>query len=257
MRKTLQRSLLWGRYINICIVLFIFIIKNLFFFKYLNYHYFVYIKQIPEAVATWKPPRTGQYPFGRKPWKMGIDVCGFSEGDEISLTLSICGDGQFTCEDGSCIPLVNRCDLRVDCPDESDEANCKLVALPDGYRTNIPPPSLIAGDPLSIKFSLNIVAFPAIKTQDLTFETMLQLKLSWQDVRLDYLNLKEDKTLNLLDKAAVDSIWTPRVFFSNAFGNLFTNLDQGSRVECIQQGNATAGGPDMPEESKFFTKLNM
>ena len=181
-------------------------------------------------------------------------MCGFNKGEEVSLALSTCGDGQYTCADGSCISLNQRCDLRVDCPDESDEAVCSLVALPNGYRTNIPPPSSIPGSPLPIFFSLNIVAFPAIKTQDLTFETMLMLRLKWKDLRVNYLNLKEDKTLNLLNPEAVDSIWTPRVFFANAFGNLFTNLNQGSRVECIQQGNATAGGPDMPEESKTKIK---
>lgn len=67
--------------------------------------------------------------------------------------------------------------------------------------------------------------------------------------RLNYINLKKDRTLNLLSQESKMGIWTPRVFFGNAHGNVFTNLNQGSRVECIQQGEPAVGGPHLPKES--------
>lgn len=169
-------------------------------------------------------------------------------GQTTSLTLSVCGQGQFTCTDGSCIDLIKRCDLRIDCKDLSDEATCSLVAIPPGYSSIIPPPHFTQNQALPIEFLLKIISFPNIATQDQTFTVTLELSLRWRDKRLDYHNLKEDRTLNLLSSKAVADIWTPQVFFSNAQGNKFTNLDQGSRVECVRGGDSYPGPPTLPEE---------
>lgn len=129
---------------------------------------------------------------------------------------------------------------------------CSLVDIPVGYRTFIPPPPPVPGEPLRITFDVNIIAFPNIATQDLTFTATLLPTLRWQDTRLNFLNLKADRTLNLLSREASASIWTPRVFFSNAQGNLFTNLGEGSRVECVREGPPTPGAPSLPEEGSVF-----
>lgn len=174
-----------------------------------------------------------------------------SPGQRANLTLSVCGHGQFTCMDGSCIDLAKRCDLRVDCNDNSDEAACSLVAIPPGYSPIIPPPHISQTESLPIEFLLKIISFPHIATQDQTFTTALELTLRWRDKRLDYHNLKEDRTLNLLSSKAVKNIWTPHVFFTNALGNMFTNLDQGSRVECVRGGDSYPGPPTLPDEGTY------
>ncbi|ROT63777.1 putative glycine receptor subunit alpha-2 [Penaeus vannamei] len=189
----------------------------------------------PTVTAWWTPAKDGLYPFGTRQW-----------------TLGICGEGEFTCADGICIDLDKRCDLRVDCLDQSDEMACSLVDIPVGYRTFIPPPPPVPGEPLRIAFDVNVIAFPNIATQDLTFTATLLPTLRWQDTRLNFLNLKADRTLNLLSREASASIWTPRVFFSNAQGNLFTNLGEGSRVECVREGPPTPGAPSLPEEVNVF-----
>ena len=188
------------------------------------------------------------YPFGSHMWTLGSKVCNKHDGEEVQLTISICGEGKFTCSDGSCINLRQRCDLRVDCPDQSDEARCSLVDVPLGYRTTIPPPTALDVGALPILFTINIISFPSIETEDLTFSTSLELKLRWQDTRLTYRNLKDDRSLNVLSQSSVSSIWKPRVFFSNARGNVFTNLDEGSRIECIRNGESVTGPPHLQEE---------
>lgn len=180
-------------------------------------------------------------------------MCNIAVGDSVNLTLSLCGDGKYTCADGTCINLTQRCDLRIDCPDFSDEARCSVVDIPQDYFTNIPPPPTVEGKPLSIYFAINIISFPSIATDDLTFVTSFELKLRWVDKRLNYLNLKDDLTLNVLTTESMKNIWIPKLFFSNAFGNVFTNVDQGSRIECIQEGESTVGGPHLSEEGKTFT----
>lgn len=201
-------------------------------------------------MATWTPIHEGLYPFGNQEWMLETEVCGIPSGGTVNLTLSVCGAGMFTCKDGTCISLKQRCDLRVDCADQSDESQCSIVDLPEGYHISIPPPASAENKTLPIYFTINIIAFPTIVTQDLTFVASMQLKLRWQDTRLNFLNLHDDRTLNLLSEEAVASVWTPRVFFRNARGNIFTNLERGSRVEGIRQGEARRGPPSRPEEGK-------
>ena len=45
------------------------------------------------------------------------------------MTLTKCSINEFTCNDGSCVPLENRCDLKPDCEDNSDEKLCKKVVI--------------------------------------------------------------------------------------------------------------------------------
>ena len=175
-------------------------------------------------------------------------MCGILEGSEVNLILSSCGREEFTCQDGCCIPLISRCDLRLDCPDDSDETGCSVVILPKGYNSDIPPPSEKVGEPLPIYFTINILTFPNIKTQELIFEAAFQLKLKWRDLRLNFKNLKNDQTLNELELKNVT--WSPSIFFKNAFGNMFTNLDKGSKIHCIPEADSIPGTLDLEEESK-------
>ncbi|XP_064113370.1 uncharacterized protein LOC135220010 isoform X2 [Macrobrachium nipponense] len=204
-------------------------------------------------MAWWKPPEEGVYPFGTHSWTLGSKVCNMIEGESVNLTISACGKGKFTCDDGSCIDLQHRCDLRVDCEDQSDEARCSLVGIPPGYRTTIPPPPAADTNSLPILLYVNIISFTSIETEALTFMTTLELKLRWQDTRLTYFNLKDDRSLNVLSQSSVEGIWKPRVFFSNAQGNVYTNLGEGSRIECVRDGDSIPGPPHLPEEVNLFS----
>ena len=64
----------------------------------------------------------------------------FCEGDKRQLlTLTKCLEDEFTCDDGSCVPIENRCDLKQDCEDNSDEKLCQKVVI-DGelfFKQNV------------------------------------------------------------------------------------------------------------------------
>ena len=44
-----------------------------------------------------------------------------------SLTLTTCFPNKFTCNDGTCVRINQRCNLVVDCPDKSDEKVVHIV----------------------------------------------------------------------------------------------------------------------------------
>ena len=49
------------------------------------------------------------YPIGRHSWKVTDRRCGsFGEAIAKPLTLTICKENEFTCDDGTCQPLENR-----------------------------------------------------------------------------------------------------------------------------------------------------
>ena len=60
-----------------------------------------------------------------------------------TFKLSGCLDDEFTCGDGQCINIKNRCDQIINCRDKSDEQGCQLLVLDDGYNKDIPPFTLV------------------------------------------------------------------------------------------------------------------
>ena len=58
------------------------------------------------------------YPMGLQRWNGEGDKCR-STGRYLLLTA--CTNDSFTCSDGSCIRIDQRCDQRVNCIDASDE----------------------------------------------------------------------------------------------------------------------------------------
>ena len=60
-----------------------------------------------------------------------------------TFKLSGCLEDEFTCADGQCINIDNRCDQIINCRDKSDEQDCQLLVLDHGYNKYIPPFTLV------------------------------------------------------------------------------------------------------------------
>ena len=76
------------------------------------------------------------------------------------LKLSGCKDAEFTCRDGQCVKMEERCDQIMHCRDKSDEKECSLLVLEDGYNQEVAPflfnKTRMEVDPVKIDVSTSI-----------------------------------------------------------------------------------------------------
>ena len=63
----------------------------------------------------------------------------FKDKEVQMIKFTSCKKGFFTCNDGVCIDMNQRCDQTAHCEDSSDEKNCKLVLMEENYNKNIAP----------------------------------------------------------------------------------------------------------------------
>ena len=161
--------------------------------------------------ATTKAPHK-TFTLGRHNWTIRGDKGCSRDGAEstIELKMSGCQGGNFTCNDGQCVNMNQRCDQLPDCRDESDEKNCKVLVLrEDGYNTNVPP--VISGiKKVNVSISIDLLKLVDIKEEDYSIEIQFSITLEWKENRATYENLKEDKTLNALSREDIRKLWLPK-----------------------------------------------
>ncbi|XP_066973211.1 uncharacterized protein [Macrobrachium rosenbergii] len=195
---------------------------------------------------------TPYYPMGRRWWVLEKVVCGQNPGSRRRLLLTPCQYNEFTCDDGSCIPHHERCDLKYDCRDNSDEALCHLVLKPDDYQEQLPPRSTQnSSDSLLIILLVSIETL-SVDTLAMTMEVSYELMLTWEDSRLQYLNLKVSNTLNILEDEAMSSLWTPEVSFINTNDNHHTRVDADATMMIDRRAETRTRDEAAPEEVDVY-----
>ena len=68
------------------------------------------------------------------------DKCTDGREDKIMrIKLTTCVAGMFTCDDGECIDIEERCDQTPNCNDKSDENICNMLVREDNYNKKVAP----------------------------------------------------------------------------------------------------------------------
>ena len=116
--------------------------------------------------------------------------------------------------------MEERCDQLRQCDDKSDEQNCKLLVLEDGYNKKVPP--LVANrkkieelELLPVKVSLTLQKVVAVEEGEYSVSFKFMITLEWRENRVTYQNLKNDSTNNMLSQEEVNILWLPRVIYWN------------------------------------------
>ena len=177
-------------------------------------------------------------------------------GPVLDIKLSTCSAGEFTCNNGQCIDLERRCDQTVNCKDESDEDHCKMIFMKDNYNKKI---SAFKYDektkeniPVSVKISMDIKKILKIEEVNHVFSVKFRLVMEWYDHRLNYYNLKEQRSSNSLSLKEVEKLWIPYIVFENSENSEATKSDPDSEVLITREGGFTSSGEEVIEERNIF-----
>lgn len=194
-------------------------------------HWVIEREDMPHLKAATNRRSELHYPVGKKTWHIYNDVC---EDSPIELKLTICKEGQFSCNDGSCIDLTNRCDLRFHCQDGSDEENCFPLILPGKYANSIPPPTLDNKEVNEISILVYILNILSINVETFHISLELYLRSSWIDSRLKFKNLKDDMSENNME-GLYGVIWTPEFNFLGPSNSSCDLTERKSAFSVIKQ----------------------
>ncbi|XP_071526299.1 uncharacterized protein [Panulirus ornatus] len=143
-----------------------------------------------------------EYPLGVHTWVITGDKC---SANKVEVLMSACGETQYTCHDGTCIAKAERCDLTANCPDQSDELNCRVVNTPISYSLDKPPPNKIL--PVPVRIFLEITSVRQVNIMGFKLVVDIILRFQWRDGRLTMKNLREDINMNKVQDP--ESLWIP------------------------------------------------
>ena len=204
------------------------------------------------------------YALGKHNWTIEGDryPCSAEGKDyDIQMKLTGCKADEFTCDDGQCIKMEERCDQMPQCGDESDEQNCKILVLQHGYNKEVPPIAMAGRKKqekklLPVKVSLTLQKVIAIEEVDYSISFKFKISLMWRENRVTYQNLKTDSTNNLLRQDEVRMLWLPLVFYWNTDQEETTRLGEPwewkTRVMVQREGNFTRNSMDRIDEAEIF-----
>ena len=204
------------------------------------------------------------FALGKHNWTVSGDKYQCSEGKDYTLEMKLtgCNSTQFTCDDGQCVKMEERCNQMPDCEDKSDETNCKILHLRKGYNQRVPPVGTMncgrvkTLKPVEVKVSLTLFKVVAIEEEDHSIELQFQINLEWKENRATYYNLKSESYLNALSKDEINSLWLPLVVYLNTDQQETTRLGENwewsTFVNVKQEGNFTRGGYQMLDETYLF-----
>ena len=202
------------------------------------------------------------YVLGKHKWNISNDVYECNEGKPYTTMLKLTGckeEGEFTCDDGQCIEMEERCNQVPDCRDKSDERQCQLIVLEDGYNKNIPPIGRAVGGgaiPTNVSIAITLMKVVEIEEVDHSIHLQFQISLEWKENRVKYQNLKKKTFLNALTDDDIKTIWLPLVVFDNTDQKEVTRLgmdwEWATRVTVTREGNFTRSSIEEIDEAEIF-----
>ena len=131
------------------------------------------------------------YLLGKHNWTISNDDYECNEGKPYTTMLKLTGcnpEGEFTCNDGQCIKMEERCDQVPDCKDKSDERECQLIKPEYGYNKYIPPIGNLTddgswktrkdGSPIPAKVNISITLMKIVEIEEVDHSIHLQFQIS-------------------------------------------------------------------------------
>ena len=202
------------------------------------------------------------FPIGKIWWKFIDNAKSCFNGEdnkEISLKLTACPEGYFTCNNGECIIMEKRCDQLLNCDDETDEINCEILLLKPSYRKMAPPSRVEMTNerdtviPSEVTISMTMLDIVAIRETENEIEIKFKVIFRWFEFRAFFQNLKKIDSQNTLEAENVDKLWIPDLVYINNKENDGTLKELSmSHLKIIRNGNFTRSSTDEVDEIEIF-----
>ena len=214
------------------------------------------------VTATSNAPHAS-FTVGKQNWTIEGDK-GCNEGKPYvtEMKMSGCQKGKFTCNDGQCVRMDERCNQLPDCRDMSDEQDCRIFFLKEGYNKRVPPISATEDSrreltPVNVDVSLTLFKVVSMVEEEHSIELEFEIRLEWKEHRATYHNLKLKQALNALSQADIERLWLPLVIYSNTDQKDMTRLGQPwewtTLVDVVRQGNFTRSELSELHEIEIFS----
>ena len=200
------------------------------------------------------------FTLGRHNWTIKGDKGCSIDGAEytIELKMSGCQEGNFTCDDGQCVSMDQRCNQIPDCRDKTDEENCEILVLEKSYNKNVPPVSVDNGkkEMVNVSVSIDLLTLVDINEPDYSIEIQFSISLQWIENRATYQHLKKDRSLNALTLEDIQQLWLPEVIYENTDQKESTRIgvqwEWKTSIVVERKGNGTMTGLEIVDEKEVF-----
>ena len=170
---------------------------------------------------------------------------------QVELHLTACGPESYNCHDGTCVTISKRCDKRNDCPDASDEKNCKLLVTSSSYQAHVAPNTPQHNEKNRIEIHIIILKILNTKVVENKIKVQFSLSMSWYDSRLMFKNLKAREYYNVLNPKTTE-LWIPSLGFHNTEDRQSTVSDSNSSITVFKEGNLTLSGLGSLENAEVY-----
>ena len=203
----------------------------------------------------------GSFIVGKYAWTVENDSYECNEGKpyQVQLKLTGCREGEFTCDDGQCVRMEERCDQVVQCKDQSDEIGCQLLKLNLNYNKKVPPTTTASRTnftviPVPVFISITLMKIVSIKEVEHRITLQFEIILEWAEVRAIYQNLKRKSSLNALSNQDIEELWLPYAIFYNTDDKEATRLmeDVDTTLVISRQGDFVRSGLEFTDEVEVF-----
>ena len=156
------------------------------------------------------------FALGKQQWTIYNDtVCNNSPEYDIQLSLDSCNTDEFNCDDGSCIHVMKRCDLKEDCEDKSDEKGCDNRVIKKSMYNKFVSPNA-SNTKAKVNLTVYVTNIININEESGYFWISGMIETRWFDDRLVFKNLKKDESLNALSNESINDMWMAWIALDNA-----------------------------------------
>ena len=202
------------------------------------------------------------YALGKQEWTVTNDVFACNKGEPYTTQFKLSGcnlEGEFTCNDGQCVTMEERCDQIPDCRDKSDERDCKLLETEEGYNRKVPPiTSLGKTDktivPVKVNISISLLKIVGMEEVQHKIDLQFEITLEWKENRATYQNLKKKTSLNALTDEDISALWLPYVIYANTDMKEAVQIANGLKTTIVvtREGNFTRSDMNYIDEFESF-----